>query len=82
MHGQGGIDIGFKKFNFVKKLKNFYIFFNENAPSRAFLLNFYKMPFFEKAKLKKRMIMPRLTKWETELELIELLAVKILSKPL
>ena len=30
-----------KKFNFVKKLKNFYIFMNENAPSYAFLLNFY-----------------------------------------
>ena len=56
-----------KKFNFVKKLKNFYIFLNENASTYAFFLNFYQIPFFQKAKLKKRMIMPRLTKWEVEL---------------
>ena len=60
MHGQDGIPVGTGWKNYVKRLKDIVF---ENATDCALkALLFYQMLSSWKAKLKKRMLMPRLTK--------------------
>ena len=62
----------------VKKLKKIIVFVNA-SPLGFSIEKFDQNPLSWRAKLKTRMMMARLTKWEVELELRDLLAVKILS---